>query len=409
MIVRRKVSLGLIALFLALAAATSAKAEERLTLVFVGDTGTNASGAPVSAKGGYKAGELLPVGRALSRISPWLKGDVTFANLESVVTTSNAIPPRAKMFTFCMHPAGARALVDAGINVFSTANNHAMDFSGRGAGETLKNMERLKERGLLAWPGLGRTEAEALTPQAFEVSDMRVAVSAFGLGGGGLPARPGEAGTLRGEASFKRLVSRLEAKDADLRILSVHYGQEFAPRVASADVARFREALASTDGVSVIVGHHPHVARGVELSGQHLILYGMGNFMHFGTQNMAHFDICRDFGLLARVGLLRGDDGTMKIETVEVVPLAKMHRQTRPMTGKAARLRLDVLNYLGHLVDAEEGPARGLRFAQQSDGSGLWCAAGATDVRCEGWKTPSLSTGDEATQIAAACARNVHR
>ena len=409
MIVRRKVSLGLIALFLALAAAASAKAEERLTLVFVGDTGTNASGAPVSAKGGYKAGELLSVSRALSRISPWLKGDVTFANLESVVTTSNALPPRSKMFTFRMHPAGARALIDAGVNVFSTANNHAMDFGGRGAGETLKDMESLKARGLLAWPGLGRTEAEALTPQEFEVKNMRVAVSAFGLGGGGLPARPGEAGTLRGDRNFDKLVSRLEATDADLRILSVHYGQEFAPRVVSADVARFREALASTDGVSVVVGHHPHVARGVELSGQHLILYGMGNFMHFGTQNMAHFDICRDFGLLARVGLLRNDDGAMKIETVEAVPLTMMHRQTRPMTGEAARLRLDVLNYLGHLLDLRKGTANGLRFAQQPDGSGLWCAAGASDARCKGWREPSLADGAQGAQIAAACARNVHR
>ena len=409
MIELRKISLGLFAVALVLGAAGRAKAEERLTLVFVGDTGTNASGAPVSAKGGYKAGQLRSVDRALLRVTPWLKSDVTFANLESVVTTSNALPPRAKMFTFRMHPAGARALVDAGVNVFSTANNHAMDFGGRGAGETLKNMESLKAHGLYAAPGLGRTEVEALTPQTFEVKDIRVAISAFGLGGGGLPAKPGEAGTLRGDTGLKRLVSRLEATDADLRILSVHYGREFAPRVMPADVVRFREALASTDGVSVIVGHHPHVARGVELSGQHLILYGMGNFMHFGTQNMAHFDICRDFGLLARVGLLRGGDGAMKIETVEAVPLTMMHRQTRPMTGKAAALRLDVLNYLGHLLDAEKGPARGLRFAQQADGSGLWCAAGATDVRCAGWKMPSLSTGNEATQIAAACARNVHR
>lgn len=405
----RKVRLGLFAAFLVLTGLATAKADDRLTLVFVGDTGTNASGAPVSEKGGYKAGQLLSVGKALAGIKPWLKGDLIFANLESVVTTDDSIPPRNKMFVFRMHPAGARALARAGFNVFSTANNHAMDFGGRGAADTLTNMEKLHGDGLRAWPGLGRNRAKALEPQRFSLDGAPVAISAFGLGGGGLPAAKGEAGTLRGQRDFKALVTRLRTTEADLRILSVHYGQEFAPHAANSEVAQFREAMAETGGVSVIVGHHQHVARAMEIFGQHLILYGLGNFMHFGTQNMGHFDICRDFGLLARVGLRRMSDGKLKIETVEAVPLTGMHRQTRAMTGEAARRRLDVLNYLGSHLDAKGNEARALRFARQANGSGLWCAADATDTRCRNWVEPPLADGYEGTQIAVACARNVRR
>lgn len=375
---------------------------ERLNLVFVGDTGLNASGARVTPEGGIKSGRLLSVGDALEDIRPWLKGDVVFANLETVVTDNNKAAPRDKMFVFRMHPAGVRALIGAGVNVFSTANNHALDFGAAGAGETLKNMEVMGREGLLAWPGLGRSAEEALTPQLFSAGTAKIAISAFGIGGGGLPAAHSNAGTLRGEENFKILAKRLAHADADLRVLSVHYGREFAPMVTAAEAGRFADL---PDGIDIIVGHHAHVARGVALVNDRLVLYGLGNFLHFGTQNMARFDICRDFGLLAKVGMTRADDGILSLETVEAVPLTGMHERTKPMAGAAAQLRLAVLNYLGSKLDDKAHGAQGLRF----DANGLWCAKDASDPRCAGWVTPPLATGATNQAIASACARDVRR
>lgn len=382
------------------------RADEHLSLVFVGDTGLNASGARVSSEGGYKAGYLLSVDGSLEPMRPWLKADLVFANLETVVTDNNMIASRDKMFVFRMHPAGARALVSAGINVFSTANNHAMDFGIAGAGETLKNMEALRGQGLLAWPGIGRSEREALMPQLFSVGDTKIAISAFGIGGGGLPAREGNAGSLRGEENFKQLTDELAQAPADLRILSVHYGMEFAPVVTTTEAARFENL---PDGIDIVVGHHAHVARGAAITDGRLILYGLGNFLHFGTQNMARFDICRDFGLLAKVGMMRATDGSMSLETVEAVPLTNMHKQTRPMAGDAAKLRIAVLNYLGARLDDKARGTQGLHFATQPDGTGLWCAKGAVDPRCEGWILPPPTTGKADEAIKSACARNVRR
>jgi poly-gamma-glutamate synthesis protein (capsule biosynthesis protein) len=380
---------------------------ERITLVFAGDTGTNGSGAPASAEGGYKAGRRMAIAPAFQAIRPRLKGDIVFANLESVVTEDNTLPPRDKMFVFRMHPDGLRAVMAAGVNLVSTANNHAMDFGARGAGDTLRHVEAMAGEGLLGWPGLARTREAALAPQVFSVKGMSVAVSAFGIGGSGFPVRDGEAGSLRGDDDFAALVSRLGQAKADLKILSVHYGQEFAPQATETEIRRLRQA-AALPGLAIIAGHHAHVARGVELSGNHLIFYGLGNFMHFGTQNMARFDLCRDFGLLVRVGLLRMD-GVWKLETVEAVPLTGMHVATRPMTGDAARMRLAVLNHLGARLDNAKEDAHGLRFAAEADGSGLWCAKDASDARCADWREPPLPSGAAGEEIARACARDVRR
>mgnify|MGYP003653148488 CR=1 FL=1 len=379
-----------------------ARAGERLSLVFVGDTGLNASGARVLPDGGFKSGQVLPFDDALGDIKPLLKGDVVFANLETVVTDNNKITPRDKMFVFRTHPEGVRALLGAGINVASTANNHVMDFGATGAGETLKNMEVMGREGLLAWPGLGRSVEEALTPQLFSAGGVKIAISAFGIGGGGLPASQGSAGTLRGDENFRSLAKRLAGIRAGLRILSVHYGQEFAPLVTAAEAKRFAEL---PDGIGIIVGHHAHVARGAAVVDNRLILFGLGNFLHFGTQNMARFDICRDFGLLTKVGMMRADDGTLSLETVEAVPLTGMHERTKPMTGAEMQLRLAVLNYLGSKLDNKALGAQGLRF----DGNGLWCAKDASDPRCAAWATPPLATGKTAQAIKSACARDVRR
>src|SRR5690606_33522225 len=116
---------------------------------------------------------------------------------------------------------------------------------------------------------------------------------------------------------------------------------------------------------------------------------------------MRRFDICRDFGLLVRAGLVKRD-GAFEVETVEAVPLTKMHVAPEPMTGEAGRLRVEVLNHLGAMLGKG-----GLHFAPQADGSGLWCAAGASDERCAGWRAPEVSAREG--EIAAACGKRVTR
>src|SRR3546814_6039993 len=64
----------------------------------------------------------------------------------------------------------------------------------------------------------------------------------------------------------------------------------------------WRGFAAEQKGIDLIVGHHPHVSQGVELNGKSLIFYGLGNFLHPGTAEMTRLGMCRDYGLMAKIG-----------------------------------------------------------------------------------------------------------
>ncbi len=398
----------LTAVALAAAIATPVRAEgERLTVVLLGDTGLNMTHAPVSPEGGYKFDRLISAEEAMAHVRPLLSGDIVFANLETAVIDRNDLPARDKPFVFRTHPNAVRAFVQAGVNAVSLANNHTLDYGLKGGGETLKHVAAMSGAGLLGWPGLGRTREEALAPHAFTRGDARVAFSAIGIGGKGftLPAPEGSAGMAILDEDFSAAVRRLNDTPADIRLLSVHYGRELASFPDPVEVAQFRDEAAAPDGVSIVAGHHAHVAKGVAITGRRLVAYGLGNFLHFGMRDMAGLGLCRDFGLALRVTLAREGDAPFEVDMVEAYALTDMQVQTRVITGESAALRLDVVNYLGAALDDERAGARGLRFAPQADGAGLWCRDGSASPRCVGWTEPPLASGARLSDIARACGR----
>jgi poly-gamma-glutamate synthesis protein (capsule biosynthesis protein) len=67
------------------------------------------------------------------------------------------------------------------------------------------------------------------------------------------------------------------AKEADLVIVSVHWGGEYqaAPSPRQQSIAN---ALAGA-GAGLIIGHGPHVLQRVEWIGETLVAYSLGNFL----------------------------------------------------------------------------------------------------------------------------------
>jgi Putative enzyme of poly-gamma-glutamate biosynthesis (capsule formation) len=66
-------------------------------------------------------------------------------------------------------------------------------------------------------------------------------------------------------------------KKADVVIVSMHWGSEyvFAP---TAEQKKIAEHLASL-GVSIVLGHHPHVVQPVAMVKSTLVVYSLGNFL----------------------------------------------------------------------------------------------------------------------------------
>ena len=102
--------------------------------MLAGDAGFNPSDAQVDAKGVHKGRAVTPFTDMTSGIANDIDGDLAFANLETVVTDRNDLAPQKKggdkdaPFHFRSHPAAVKALIDLGFNLFSLANNHAVDY-----------------------------------------------------------------------------------------------------------------------------------------------------------------------------------------------------------------------------------------------------------------------------------------
>lgn len=409
----RRIAAGLVCVFSAFTCLNTSLAAETIDIVVVGDTGFNSAGARVTPDGGYKQGQLVHIDDALAGIRHELNADLVLANLETAVTARNSLPSVSKRFTFRTHPKAIEAFVDAGINAFSLANNHALDYRQRGAGDTVTHLAELRAGGLLAFPGLGLTREEAAAPHQVSITGTEVAIASIGIGGWGLPATAPKAGMLTYPADFDLVSAALQSTDAALRILGVHYGREFQPATSQTTQTRFRSAIAP-EGFTIIAGHHKHIATGVELvappaGGAGLIFYGLGNFLHLGMQNMGRHDICHDFGLLGRVRLARATDGTLSLVSVRVVPLTDMHRATKPMAPDASALRVSVLNHLSAQLDAPNQGATGIRFSILEDGSGLWCNPQLGADGCPHGAEPSKVSESAAVRIARACSRVLTR
>jgi poly-gamma-glutamate capsule biosynthesis protein CapA/YwtB (metallophosphatase superfamily) len=395
-------------------AASPAQTLDRMTIVLVGDTGFNRSDAPVDAKGLRKGRQVTAFSYMLGGIANEIDGDLAFLNLETVVTDRNDLAPEGKgkgTFHFRSHPLVLQALINDGFNLFSLANNHAFDYGGAGIEETLYHLAVANAERAIAYAGIGSNFDEAIKPGCIDLDGTRIGFSAIGIITGDQPQyragpnSPGQA-SYRDRKDFEAVVDKLVALTADYRILSIHYGLEGRVILDDRQLDDWRKFAAEEKGIDLIVGHHPHVAQGVELDGKSLIFYGLGNFLHPGTAEMTRLGICRDYGLMAKVYLAR-IDGTWRVEAIEAIPLTNTQVRPARFSAQESEKRIYALNHLAAGLD-EDTSKRGVRFTPQPNGSGLYCADGAATLGgklatlCQGWQ-PVEPDNRLAAKIAAAC------
>lgn len=394
--------------------------DRTITITLGGDTGYAPNNAPVRPKGVTRHGQFQTWADTTAGIAPHVDGDLNFINIETIVTDKNNLRRDTKgqrgPFNFRTHPNGTRHLVDRGFNVFSLANNHSMDYGLAGLKETLRHVERLKEHGLKAHAGLGMNREEASRPHILPVKGSAIGYAAIGIVTNNLARhragenKPGQI-AYRFNDDFNLIVDRLKTTETDYKMLSIHYGLEGRVRTDAMQIRDWRKTAALKDGIDLIVGHHAHVPRGVEIAGKSVIFYGLGNFLHHGTANMSAKGICKDFGVFAKVHVARTSEGDLQAHALEVIPLTGMHRKPKPMSPAAGRARIHALNYLGSRLGAKDGSAKGVRFAPQKNGTGLYCFAGAKALPgkigtlCKNWQPAPAIPSTLRRRIAGSCAR----
>lgn len=380
-------------------------APQLLVLGFAGDIGFTGDGDVPSPDGAVKHGAVIPWQRYMGGVAPLLQADANFANLETAVSSRRDLSPIEKSYNFLGDPEALRQTVAAGLTVLTAANNHSADFGAAGIVETLAALARVKSQGLKATAGLG-IGADRYQPAVFALKGLKLGIAAIGIGynhaGTQGPGQP----LYASPQDFARVADGLSATGADVRVLSVHYGKELVTLPSARDKARLRSAV-DTGRAGIVFGHHSHVPSGVEIRNGGLILYGLGNFMHSGTQDLSRYGVCRDFGLYAKAYLSLRPGHAPILRAVEITPIGGMHLAPEPMPPMEAARRIAILNRLNRDV-AEEGTAP-VRLETTPQGTGLVCVgeqSGYHDelaARCRSAAGPRQSTPLVDAALPASC------
>ncbi|MCS6895180.1 MAG: CapA family protein [Bacteroidia bacterium] len=212
-------------------------------------------------------------------LRPYLSvGDIRFTNVEGNFVTgkekpckcSEASRQRGVCFEFGMPVQNADLLKEVGFNLAHLDNNHTEDY-GVAAYESTKRL--IENMGITT---LGKRESKVL-----EINGLRVGLIAFGFSG-----RSYHVGNIPQAVS---LVQDL-ARKSDVVIVSFHGGAEGSNMIHTPDnvemfygenrghVRAFARAVIDA-GADLVVGHGPHVMRGMELYKGRLVLYSLGNFI----------------------------------------------------------------------------------------------------------------------------------
>lgn len=211
---------------------------------------------------------------------PLAAADIAMVNLETAVGSSGS--PADKEFVFQASPALLDAMVAAGIDVVSVANNHSFDM---GAGAFLETIDNARSAGLVPVGG-GRTEAEAYAPAVIDVGGTPVAL--IGLAKIGPEEDQRAVGDRPGTTNGRdraRTVAAVQAARAltPVVIVFVHWGNELAECPRDDDIALAQAVLDA--GASAVIGMHPHVLQGISTRADaKLVAWSIGNFAFYAKR-----------------------------------------------------------------------------------------------------------------------------
>ncbi|MFM7671966.1 MAG: CapA family protein [Bacteroidota bacterium] len=248
-------------------------ADSIITLVAVGDV-MMGSNYPSESNCPPKNVKLLdPVADLLRN------AELTFANLEGSVLNSGGERKQCSNPSVCYAFRQPEYFVDqmkeAGIDLFSVANNHLGDFGNTGRVNTCRV---LGEKGF-------RFAGQEIHPwDTITVKGIRIGLTAFAPNRSCLQ--------LNDYNLVKKTVTELKKK-CDLVIVSFHGGAEGNSRTHvtrkseqyvgenRGNVYEFAR-VAIDAGADVILGHGPHVPRAIDIYKGRFITYSMGNFCTYG-------------------------------------------------------------------------------------------------------------------------------
>lgn len=223
------------------------------------------------------APDRLPAGGGkgfFDKVREALAADLVMGNLEEPLTDDTGAGKCGANSTNCHQfrapPGYAKHLVDAGFHLLNQANNHGNDFGATGYQNTQRALEQ---------HGLKHTGA----PDQITVIDVQ-GVSVAVVGFSSYPW----SNSLTDLDEATRVIKEADEK-ADIVVVQVHMGAEGSDKIHvkpgtelflgenRGDPVAFSRAVIDA-GADLVIGHGPHVLRGMEFYRGRLVVYSLGNF-----------------------------------------------------------------------------------------------------------------------------------
>ncbi|WP_199614849.1 CapA family protein [Paenibacillus alkalitolerans] len=248
------------------------------------------------------------------------EGDWAIANLETPIAGANRGYKGYPLFN--APDELAAALKNAGFNIVTTANNHALD---QGAAGVLATLQTVRAHGLEPIGTFADAES-AGKALVMEKSGIVNAILSYTYGTNGIPIPEDKPFlvSLIDKERMKEQIAVARSEGADFVTVALHFGNEYQrqPNETQLDLAEH----CIKAGADLVLGSHPHVVQpyerirttgydGSKRSG--IAIYSMGNFIsnQFGNY--------KEFGVIFKIRIKKtySDSGESETEITDVEPI----------------------------------------------------------------------------------------
>ncbi len=300
----------------------------------------------------HKSAEGYDFRSVYDPIKPYLKGiDIKNINQETVLGGAELGLSHYPQFNGPQEIG--EAVADCGFNWISQASNHAMDAGEAAIQNQLKLWDRYPN---ITATGMNRNQAEADKLRIIEVKGLKFGLLnyTYGLNGLSTPAGKDYMVNLIDDDKIKSDIAKLKPH-CDVILASMHWGNEYV--YEENDEQRRLAQLLADEGVSVIIGSHPHVLEPVTYitakdQRKVLVYYSLGNFLSAQDSGdtmlggMAKWEIVKD-----------GKTKEIRVENAELYPTVTHYNKSiqdfKVYTLKDYTDKLASKHYLSHEISRQ--------------------------------------------------------
>ena len=211
-------------------------------------------------------------------------------------------------------------LSEMGLDVLSTAGNHALDKGFSGLSNTLDVLDDAN----ISHSGTYRSQEDRDSVLIKDVNGVKVAILSYTYGTNGIPVPSDKefCVNLIDKDLIKKDIENAKSQNADVIISCMHWGIEYqtTQNDEQEDLANFL----FENGVDIILGNHPHVLQPMEKRSVTLadgtvkdcfVVYALGNFIcDQNSENTRN-------SIILNLDITKNADGKISIDKVDYVPI----------------------------------------------------------------------------------------